>query len=204
MAPEPLSDHKPNGYWKDKANVVAETLAAAGRLGHPTLMPSGTELRQLGLSSLEIAITKNFGGLPRFAKECGLQPRRLPNGFFDEMDTLCKALRVFATANGTPNLMPTTDVLRKAREHSLIAAIAKHDGVEAVSTASRSLATTSSGRCFFRRLVVIESLLALRAVDLHIAWTRISKAGQACHDEAWGCAYSRVWRAYLDVIRDVA
>jgi hypothetical protein len=39
------------------------------------------------------------------------------------------------------------------------------------------LATTSSGRCFFRRLVVIESLLARRAVDLHIAWIRISKAG---------------------------
>jgi hypothetical protein len=27
---------------------------------------------------------------------------------------------------------------------------------------------------------------------------------RACHDETWGCAYSRVWRAYLDVIREVA
>lgn len=27
---------------------------------------------------------------------------------------------------------------------------------------------------------------------------------RACHDEAWGCAYSRVWRAYLDVIREDA
>ena len=27
---------------------------------------------------------------------------------------------------------------------------------------------------------------------------------RACHDEAWGCAYSRVWRAYLDVTRDAA
>lgn len=25
---------------------------------------------------------------------------------------------------------------------------------------------------------------------------------RASHDEAWGCAYSRVWRAYLDVIRE--
>jgi len=41
------------------------------------------------------------------------------------------------------------------------------------------LATTSSGRCFFRRLVVIESLLALRAIDLHIYWIRISKAGRS-------------------------
>ena len=27
---------------------------------------------------------------------------------------------------------------------------------------------------------------------------------RACHDEAWGCAYSLVWRAYLAVIRDAA
>ena len=27
---------------------------------------------------------------------------------------------------------------------------------------------------------------------------------RASHDEAWGCAYSRVWRAYQEVIRQVA
>ncbi|MFM8708137.1 MAG: hypothetical protein ACKOHK_08650, partial [Planctomycetia bacterium] len=27
---------------------------------------------------------------------------------------------------------------------------------------------------------------------------------RACHDEAWGCAYSRVWRVYQEVIREVA
>jgi hypothetical protein len=27
---------------------------------------------------------------------------------------------------------------------------------------------------------------------------------RACHDEAWGCAYSRVWRAYLEMGREVA
>jgi hypothetical protein len=27
---------------------------------------------------------------------------------------------------------------------------------------------------------------------------------RASHDEAWGCAYSRVWRAYQDVIREVS
>jgi hypothetical protein len=26
---------------------------------------------------------------------------------------------------------------------------------------------------------------------------------RACHDEAWGCAYSRVWRAYLEAGRAV-
>jgi len=32
----------------------------------------------------------------------------------------------------------------------------------------------------------------------HVAFER------ACHDEAWGCAYSWACRAYLDVIRDAA
>jgi len=27
---------------------------------------------------------------------------------------------------------------------------------------------------------------------------------RACHDEAWGCAYSWAWRAYLNVTRDAA
>ena len=27
---------------------------------------------------------------------------------------------------------------------------------------------------------------------------------RASHDEAWGCAYSRVWRAYLDITREAA
>jgi transposase InsO family protein len=46
-----------------------------------------------------------------------------------------------------------------------------------IASASRSFVTISSGRCFFRRLV-IESLLARRAKDLHNDWIRISKAGQ--------------------------
>jgi hypothetical protein len=124
---------KPRGFWQKKENAVAETVAAAKRLGNAMRMPSGGELRELGLSSLEIAITKNFGGLPRFAKECGLQPRRLPNGYFDEIGTLCKALRLFAGSHGSADLMPTTDALKKAGEYSLVEAIAKHGGVEAVS-----------------------------------------------------------------------
>jgi hypothetical protein len=47
-----------------------------------------------------------------------------------------------------------------------------------IASASRSFATISSGRCFFRRLVVIESLLPKGVVDLHTDWIRISKAGQ--------------------------
>ena len=27
---------------------------------------------------------------------------------------------------------------------------------------------------------------------------------RASHDEAWGCASSQVWRAYLDILREAA
>jgi hypothetical protein len=51
--------------------------------------------------------------------------------------------------------------------------------VMSIASALRSFATTSLGRCFFRRLAVIESLLARRAVDLHICRIRFFKAGHA-------------------------
>lgn len=135
MLPEPLRDPRPHGYWKAKANVIAETLAAAKRLGHPTLMPSEDELRTIGLSSLAIAITKDFDGFPRFAKECGLLPRRLPNGYFDDISTLCSALKTYAETNKMNSVMPTTDALKKSGDHALVSAIGKHGGVLAVATA---------------------------------------------------------------------
>ena len=57
---------------------------------------------------------------------------------------------------------------------------------------------------------------APRLLDLWMAWNftldRLSKMrgldpvvfDRASHDEAWRCACSRVWRAYLDVIREAA
>jgi hypothetical protein len=59
-----------------------------------------------------------------------------------------------------------------------------------IASASRSFATISSGRCFFR-LLVIESLLARRAVDLHTDWIRISTAGQAAWVQKNCAAFSR-------------
>jgi hypothetical protein len=47
-----------------------------------------------------------------------------------------------------------------------------------IAFASRSFSTISSGLCFFRRLGVIESLLARKGFDLHTAWIRFSNAGQ--------------------------
>jgi hypothetical protein len=46
-----------------------------------------------------------------------------------------------------------------------------------IASATRSFAKTSSDLCFFRRLFVIESLLATRAAGLHIDWISFSKAG---------------------------
>ena len=60
--------------------------------------------------------------------------------------------------------------------------------------------------------MAVETLLHewAHALAWNFALDRLAKAPDttseqfqaAAHDEAWGCAYSRVWRAYLGVIRE--
>jgi hypothetical protein len=125
---------KPRGFWKDKANVISETHKAAALLGHPTLMPTDTELRRLGMNSLAIMIGKTYGGFHAGAIACGLAPNRNPYGSLDDVKDLCKALRSFAEDQGIPGLMPTARLIRDAEAWHLQTAIAKHDGFYAVAS----------------------------------------------------------------------
>lgn len=60
--------------------------------------------------------------------------------------------------------------------------------------------------------IAVETLLHewAHALAWNFALDRLAKAPEttaeefqaAAHDESWGCAYSRVWRAYLGVIRE--
>ena len=59
---------------------------------------------------------------------------------------------------------------------------------------------------------IVSSTFCAHALAWNFTLDRLSKMrgldpvvfDRAGHDEAWGCAYSRVWRAYLDVIREAA
>lgn len=123
---------KPHGYWSDLVNIIRETKKAARMLRHPLLMPSEGELRDRRMSSLAMAITNN-GGFPRFAEQCGLFSRRIPNGHYDKIQVVIKELRTIASHLRTPRLMPTSTQLRSKRLYSLMAAIARHGGFATVA-----------------------------------------------------------------------
>jgi hypothetical protein len=130
-----MRQQKTFGYWKKEANVIAETKQAARALGRPLLMPSEKELRASKMSSLAMAITYH-GGFPRFAKKCGLTPRRLPNGFYDNIEVLAESLRTLSCELGQPGLMPTSTQLREKSLSSLMSAIERHGGFQEVAKAS--------------------------------------------------------------------
>lgn len=136
MVPEKIDDNwyvctlfamKPPGFWKSKANVVKETRKAARLLRTAPFMPSEQQLRKKKLSSLAMAITAH-GGFPRFAKKCGLIPRRVPNGYYNSIDVLSKDLRKLAEDLGQAGVMPTSTQLRKSRLFSIMSAIDRHGG----------------------------------------------------------------------------
>lgn len=131
-----MRQQKSSGYWKKEANVIAETKQAARALGRPLLMPSEKELRARKMSSLVEAI-RYHGGFPRFAKKCGLTPRRLPNGFYDNIEVLAESLRTLSCELGQPGLMPTSTQLREKSLFSLMSAIDRHGGFQKVADASR-------------------------------------------------------------------
>ena len=115
------------------------------------------------------------------------------------------------------------------REFQTVLAGLRRDCPPALPVVVRAswLSKTVLGQCLRRdkRFVVLlnEEMGEPQAVEVlchewahALAWNfsldRLSKTpgldpvefDRACHDEAWGCAYSRVWRAYQEVIRQVA
>jgi len=104
------------------------------------------------------------------------------------LSRLFTSSRCFSRFASSHFIPPPTTVLQRCPARlrlSVVSLIAKASSTAArslpalsIASASQNFATISSGGCFFRRLFVIESLLALWAVDLHINWIRSSKAGQ--------------------------
>jgi len=61
---------KPPGYWQNWDNAFKELKPICEELGR---FPSQTELNKKGFKTLAKAISKNFGGTEKVAKECGYE-----------------------------------------------------------------------------------------------------------------------------------
>ena len=67
------SSFKESGYWEDFENVKNEILDVCSGSSDPAKMPSTTELRDAGLTTLAAVISTRFGGFQSVAKSLGLR-----------------------------------------------------------------------------------------------------------------------------------
>ncbi|CAN8067711.1 unnamed protein product [Agarophyton chilense] len=131
---------KPNGYWKDIANIQKELLEfSENNIGsEPYFMPSAKLLREGGRRDLDNAIT-NFGGYRKVGQVLGWSSKhkKKVSGYWDDFSNLREELLAF-TVNSplklAPGTMPTLKQLRMSRRSDLVGAIAKHDGISAVAS----------------------------------------------------------------------
>ena len=70
---------KPQGYWKDLDNILAEARKIMGEHGFEKL-PGQQRLSTLGYSSLANAIIKHHGGFRRVRILLGQQEQRVKDG----------------------------------------------------------------------------------------------------------------------------
>ncbi|MDA7886512.1 hypothetical protein N9B10_06470 [Pirellulales bacterium] len=125
---------KPFGYWNQFENIKKELFLSAERLGDTTKMPSERQLRDMELSSLAIAVTRN-GGFPRVAKRVGLVPRRVPNGYYKEFSVVSASLKNAVRRLSIAGFMPTAQQLKDLKLFSLIDAISNdHGGFKSVAS----------------------------------------------------------------------
>lgn len=123
---------KPNGYWKDFANVEKAILKFVRQHGVKGVMPTSYMLTKAGQSSLANAISTH-GGVQKVGERIGMVNRKKPNGYWDDFATLRRELLMFVKEHGRHGAMPTTKELELARRSDLVNAIRKHGGAYVVA-----------------------------------------------------------------------
>jgi hypothetical protein len=78
--------HKPKGYWKDFANVKRELLAFIAEHGVDGMMPTESQLRDAGHSSLTFAIWEYHGDFQEVARQLNLSTRRSSRNSFRKVN----------------------------------------------------------------------------------------------------------------------
>ncbi len=126
-----VNKKREDGYWENPKNVEGELLAFIQEHGTSGVMPSYTELRNAGYSSLSEALAKH-GGFQLVRERLGLEPPRKPPRQWDDFETVKRELLAFIQEHGTPGVMPTDGDLRKVKKSGLAAAFSQHGGFEVV------------------------------------------------------------------------
>ncbi len=116
------TNRRPLGYWKDIANVHSELDIVVEKLGH---FPTGSELRDLNLSSLGQGICQYHGGYMVLQKQRTGKQRRVPLGYWQNIDNV---LREYRTLTQELGHFPSYEELREKKRSSLGRAIMRDHG----------------------------------------------------------------------------
>jgi len=114
---------KPNGYWDDPANVIAEARAVVGESGPATL--TAKLLKANGYGYLDKAIRRH-GGYAWIRAELGLDQGRKSNGYWKDSAHVIAEAKAIVEEHGPEAL---NQIWLYAHGHSSLgAAITKHGG----------------------------------------------------------------------------
>jgi len=118
----------PDGFWKDKNNVVSEAKSAMEN-GRWDTLPSDELLRKYGYSSLVGASYKYHGGMSGLRALLGQENLIRPRGFWkDPVNVVIEARKVMGE-NGWETF-PSARVLEKQGHSSLCRAAKYHGGMD--------------------------------------------------------------------------
>jgi hypothetical protein len=121
-----MAKKRPNGYWPNIDNCIAEAKAAMKKEGWETL-PRGDVLEENGYGTLVYAITTYHGGMHAFRKHIGEQPLRREDGLWKDLAYALKEARAAMRKEGWAEL-PASTVLKEKGYGALIGAIMRYHG----------------------------------------------------------------------------
>lgn len=115
--------NKPAGYWEDWGNVERELKEVISKIEH---FPSSNELRQMGYSGLNRAISRNHNGLDFVRKKLGYKSRESkPQGYWKDFKKIEIILRRIIEEIGH---FPSRSELNEMNFSSLGNAISSYHG----------------------------------------------------------------------------
>ncbi|XWK90534.1 MAG: helicase-related protein [Phormidium sp.] len=123
---------KPQGYWEEFNNFKSELFLFINEYGTSGTMPSSEELKKANRGDLAYAIQEH-GGHSVVAEKLSLTYARKKQGYWESFSNLSLELLNFIKENGSLDVMPTSDELKKSGRGNLATAIQKHGGYSTVA-----------------------------------------------------------------------
>lgn len=140
-------DYKPQGYWRNIKNVIAELKVISASTPHPDQMPTFPLIRSKNPTLVNAIF--HFGGVHKVAKKAGLvatapkKPKYKSRGYWHDINNVLAEVKKIAANTETPKEMPNFAVIR-AHAPSLVNAVFRFGGMKSLARRAGLLHTKKS------------------------------------------------------------